>query len=330
MPPFVCPRCHGPVEHAPDAYTCRACPAAYPIVLGIPDFRVFPDPWIGFDDDREKARRLATMIATLPFDAAVRAYWEITPGTPRPLAERFTAHVLSAETRAGDWLDWLERTEGPSLDGPWLDIGCGTADLLAAGRQRGVSVVGVDIALRWLVVAARRPALVDGGAQLVCANGEHLPFAPGQFARVLSLGTLEHCHDAERLVAESKRVLRPGGLVRVKTVNRYTLLREPHVGVWGVGLVPRRWADRYVRWRSGQRYLHHKPLSSRELARGLRRAGFSGVSVAAAALLASDRARLGAAASWAAPMYERLRTSPVVRSMMRWVAPLLDGRGVAA
>lgn len=330
MPAFVCPRCHGPVEQTARGYECPRCPADYPVVLGIPDFRVFPDPWIGFDDDREKARRLATITATLPFEDAVRAYWDITPGTPRPLAERFTDHVLGAESRAGDWLDWLERTEGPSSEGPWLDVGCGTADLLAAGTRRGIAMVGVDIALRWLVVAARRPALAGGVGRLICANGEHLPFAPASFARVLSLGTLEHCRDAEQLVAESKRVLRPGGLIRVKTVNRYTLLREPHVGVWGVGLVPRRWADRFVRWRSGQRYLHHRPLSSRELARGLRRAGFSGVSVAAAALLASDRARLGAAASWAAPVYERLRRSPVVRSMMRWVAPLLDGRGIAA
>ena len=330
VPPFACPRCHGPVQQAADAYACPACQASYPIVLGIPDFRLFPDPWIGFEDDREKARRLATMTAGLPFEDAVRTYWDITPGTPRPQAERFTAHVLSAESRAGDWLDWLERTEGASSGGPWLDLGCGTADLLAAGAQRGITMVGVDIALRWLVVAARRPALAGSTGHLVCANGEHLPFAPGSFARVLSLGTLEHCRDAERLVAESKRVLRPGGLMRVKTVNRYTLLREPHVGVWGVGLMPRRWADRYVRWRSGQRYLHHRPLSSRELARGLRRAGFSGVSVAASALLASDRARLGAAASWAAPMYERMRQSPGVRTMMRWVAPLLDGRGVAA
>lgn len=300
------------------------------MVLGIPDFRIFPDPWIELEDDRSKARHLASLVEHLSFADAVRTYWDITPATPRPLAQRFTDHVLGAEVRAGDWLDWLDRVEGTAADGLWLDVGCGTGDLLAAAAKRGVTIVGVDIALRWLVVAMRRDALAGRSAQLVCANGEHLPFAPGTFTRVLSLGTLEHCRDAERLVADSRRVLRRGGVMRVKTVNRYSLLPEPHVGVWGVGIVPRRWADRYVRWRSGQRYLHHRPLSPRELARGFRRAGFSGVRVGGAALLAADRARLGVAARWAATVYERLRQGPLAGSLIRWVAPLLDARGTAA
>jgi SAM-dependent methyltransferase len=188
----------------------------------------------------------------------------------------------------------------------------------------------VDIALRWLVVAARRDALAGRTAQLVCANGEYLPFGAESFARALSLGTLEHCRDADRVAADSRRVLRRGGLLRVRTVNRYSLLPEPHVGVWGVGMVPRRWADRYVRWRNGQRYLHHRPLSPRELARGFRRAGFSGVRVSAAAMLTAERNRIGGAMQWAGPVYEHLRQVPIVGAMIRWVAPLLDARGVAA
>jgi ubiquinone/menaquinone biosynthesis C-methylase UbiE len=297
-------------------------------VLGIPDFRIFPDPWIGLEDDRNKARHLASLVEDRSFEDAVRIYWQITPTTPRPQAERFTDHALSAEARSKDWLDWLERSEDPA-DGPWLDVGCGTGDLLAAGAQRGLYIVGVDIALRWLVVAARRPALVGRASQLVCANGEYLPFPAQTFSRVLSLGTLEHCREAERVVADSRRVLRRGGVLRVKTVNRYSMLPEPHVGVWGVGMIPRRWADRYVRWRSGQRYLHHRPLSPRELSRGFRRAGFSGVTVAAAAMLAADRRRLTPWTRWLAPVYERLRLARVMGSVIRWVAPLLDARGVA-
>ena len=326
-PTFVCPRCRGSLSRGSDAYLCAACAASYPVLLGIPDFRIFPDPWIGLEDDRNKAKRLAALTERLPFEAAVRTYWDITPATPRAHAERFTEHVIAAEARSRDWLEWLDRAEAPA-NGPWLDVGCGTGDLLAAGAQRGLTVVGVDIAMRWLVVAARRDALAGRSSQLVCANGEFLPFAAGAFARVLSLGTLEHCQDADRVVADSRRVLRRGGILRIKTVNRYSMLPEPHVGVWGVGIVPRRWADRYVQWRSGQRYLHHRPLSPRELARGLRRAGFDGVSVAAAALLAADRKRLGRA-RWLAPVYERLRTARLFGSMIRWVAPLLEARGVA-
>lgn len=329
IPPFVCPRCHGALERETESYRCAACAADYPVVLGIPDFRIFPDPWIALEDDRNKARRLAELVEGRSFADAVRTYWEITPTTPRPLADRFTQHVLGAEARAHDWLDWLDRAEGPAEAGCWLDVGCGTADLVAAGARRGLTVVGVDIALRWLIVATRREAVAGRTAQLVCANGEYLPFAAESFARALSLGTLEHCRDADLVAADSRRVLRRGGLLRVRTVNRYSLLPEPHVGVWGVGMVPRRWADRYVRWRNGQRYLHHRPLSPRELARGFRRAGFSGVRVGAAAMLAAERDRMGGAMRWAAPVYERLRQVPIVGAMIRWVAPLLDARGVA-
>ena len=329
LPAFACPRCHGTLDRTSDAYRCTPCAAMYPVVLGIPDFRVFPDPWIDFDEDRDKARRLSALVEDRSFEDAVRAYWDITPATPRPQAEKFIAHVLGAERRSGEWLDSLDSLEALPQPGCWLDIGCGTADLIAAGIRRGITVVGVDIALRWLVVARRRDVLAGRAAQLVCANGEHLPFAPGAFARVVSLGTLEHCNDADGVVSEARRVLVTGGELRVCIVNRYSVLREPHVGVWGVGFVPRRWADRYVRWRNGQRYLHHRPLSVRETARGFRRAGFRGVRVRAAALLASDRSRLGGAA-WAAPLYERLRAAPFTGSLIRWIAPLLDARGVAA
>ena len=51
---FVCPACRGPVAREADAYVCAACPRRYPIVLGIPDFRLRPDPWISIEDDRAK------------------------------------------------------------------------------------------------------------------------------------------------------------------------------------------------------------------------------------------------------------------------------------
>src|ERR1051326_1195107 len=107
IPPFVCPRCHGNLREEPDiAYRCSSCGGEYPIVLGIPDFRLFPDPWISFEDDRDKARRLEGIVRDLSFADAVRAYWDITPSTPRAFADRFVNHVLRAEAVAEQWLAW--------------------------------------------------------------------------------------------------------------------------------------------------------------------------------------------------------------------------------
>jgi len=326
-PQFVCPSCRSSLEHlaAPDEhYLCASCARRYPVVIGIPDFRLRPDPWIDLGADRAKGVALEADTRDADFETTVRAYWERTPDTPRALAERFTQFVVDAEPRADEWLARV--LPGAPTTGWWLDVGCGTADMVLAGARRGLSVVGIDIAFRWLVVARRRLQRAGCSAPLVCCNAEHLPFAPGTFDRVVSLGTLEHCLDADRALDESARVLRSGGTLHLRTVNRYSLLAEPHVGVWGVGFVPRRWADDYVRWRSGQRYEHHRPLSPREVRRGLSAAGFDAVHVAPAALLSADRARAGPLAT-VAPLYEAARRVPGLSRLMSWGVPLLEADG---
>ncbi|MBI1722736.1 MAG: methyltransferase domain-containing protein [Gemmatimonadetes bacterium] len=323
---FLCPRCRGPVADAPDAYRCEPCGASYPIVAGIPDFRLAPDPWIGLEDDRAKALRLEAATVGRGLEDTVRAYWAMTLTTPAPLAARFIAHVVGAEQRTREWLASFGSEDDAAPDGPWLDLGCGTGDLAAAAPER--TVVGIDIALRWLVVARKRPGWDAATRPLVCCCAEALPFPDRSFARVYGLGLLEHCTDPDPIATEGRRVLKAGGVMRLRTTNRYSALPEPHVGVWGVGLVPRRWADAYVRLRSGQRYLHHRPLSPRELAHAFRRARFARVAVGPARLLPSERDRLGALGAVAAPPYAVLRSIPVARAALSWIAPLLEARGV--
>lgn len=321
---FVCPRCRADVERRDTEYRCVACASIYPIVLGIPDFRVAPDPWISQPDDNAKATRLVAVTEGFDLAQSVEAYWAMTPSTPAEYARRFMEYVRDGERRAEEWMNTLPPSR---VDGaPWLEIGCASGDLMAVCAQRGIRAVGVDVAMRWLVLARRRASLASGMQVLVCANGEHLPFRDATFARVVSVGTLEHCNDAHAVLAESARVLRGGGDTAVRTTNRYSLLPEPHVNVWGVGFVPRKWADAYVGWRSGQSYAHHHPLSSPELLAALRGAGFADVRVRAARMLESDRARLGSAGA-VAPIYEALRAAPVVSRLVRAVAPLIEGWG---
>lgn len=322
---LACPRCHGPLCEADDALRCEACGTGYPVTLGIPDLRVAPDPWIGPEEDRTKGARVAAE-APPGFADGVRHYWKLTPSTPAETAERHIAHVLGAAERTGEWVRLL--APPPTPGERWLDLGCGTADL-AAAVPPDVEVVGVDVAFRWLVLAARRLEELGRPAKLYCGNAEALPIADHSMDRVVLLGTIEHCMDLSGVVAETRRILRPGGILHARVVNRFSLLPEPHVGVWGVGWLPRAWADPFVRWRTGMRYLHHRPRSARELTRALRAGGYAEVSVTAASLLPSEARRLFNALRSLAGGYERIRRIPFLRGLLRLVAPLLEVRATA-
>lgn len=301
------------------------------MVLGIADFRVAPDPWISLTDDHEKARRLLEQTEGASFESTVRAYWEMTPETPKDLADHFTRSVLRGEARAEEWLDTqFTSTALNSLTHPVLDLGCGTGDLLAVLARRGVPAIGIDIAFRWLVQARRRPALTGGAQRLVCCNAEALPFPSGSFSVVSAMNMLEHCQQPRISIREVLRVVIDDGTVRLRTVNRYSVLPEPHVNIWGVGFFPRSLSDRYVRWRSGQRYLHHRLLSAAELRRTLRDAGFTSVRVTAATLLPHEVERVPARWRWIVRAYDRIRRTRLLGGVVALVAPLLDASGSRA
>lgn len=323
---LVCPMCRSDLSHGPEELTCVGCGASFPVVVGIPDLRVAPDPWITPEDDRAKALRVLEASRDDGFEDSVRAYWRRTPGTPPAKAERFVDHVLRAADRSREWLATDPSFAG--ADGAWLDLGCGTADFAAAAPD-GSSVVGVDVAMRWLVIARKRLQEAGRPCALVCANAEALPFRDGTFSRVVALGLLEHCADPRPVLAEAARVLRPGGHLRGRTVNRFSALPEPHVGLWGVGLLPRRWARRYVPWRTGASYDQHHLRSAFELERCLRRAGFTAQRVEAAPTLPSEVAGAGATVRSLTPLYEACRRTPALAGLLRIVAPLLEFEGVS-
>ncbi len=211
-----------------------------------------------------------------------------------------------------------------------LDVAAGNGNATLAAARRWADVTSTDYVPALLERGRERAVAERLPVSFQVADAEALPFPDASFARVLALGLLEHCARPDMVLAEARRVLQPGGVLRLRTLNRYSLLPEPHVGVWGVGFVPRRQADRYVRWRSGQRYLHHRPLSRRELASSLRNAGLREVRVGAAPLLRSEALRLGSAARRLAPLYEQTRRIPLLREPLAWVAPLLEARGSKA
>ena len=251
---LVCPLCRTTVESDDRGVRCPSCHRHYPRVAGIVDLRVAGDRYLSLEDDREKAQALAATDGG--FEETLRGYWARTPEVPRHLADRYVARALEGVRRAEVHLD-RAGVAGGSL----LDVGCGTGGLLVAAAVRGAAPVGVDVALRWLVVAAR--LLLESGveAELVAADGALLPFRHGSFSTVTSIEVLEHAADQRGLLHGCLGAVAPGGRAYAVTANRFSLAPEPTVGLWGVGWLPRGLAVPYVERRRNTRYRHFRPLS---------------------------------------------------------------------
>lgn len=136
------------------------------------------------------------------------------------------------------------RLETPSL---FLDVGCGFGGMLAAAAEQFDVVVGVNTDLAELQNAAAWLKRADiQNVLLVRASAQKLPFAPNQFLAVTCVQVLEHVRDPEQVLFEIKLVLTKGGALYLSLPNRYTLRREPHIGLWGIGYMPRRILTWYV------------------------------------------------------------------------------------
>jgi SAM-dependent methyltransferase len=90
-----------------------------------------------------------------------------------------------------------------------LDAGCGSGPLLAALRDRGAIVTGIDKSAGMLALARRR--LGDGADLQVAELGRPLPFPDGTFEDVTASLVLHYLQDWGPALAELRRVLKPGG-----------------------------------------------------------------------------------------------------------------------
>ena len=59
---ICCPKCRGELDgHQGEEgiLECRTCRQRYPILVGIPDLRIFSDPYIGIEEDHAKGLKVA-------------------------------------------------------------------------------------------------------------------------------------------------------------------------------------------------------------------------------------------------------------------------------
>jgi SAM-dependent methyltransferase len=322
---LCCPHCRADLDDRGSLLRCTGCRHDFPVVCGIPDLRVFPDPYIEPEADHAKGRALAARFDDLSFAELVAFYYSITPVVPPHHARRFTAGVLAAPARSAASLTEWEAHVVPAnqgMAGSLLEVGCGTAPLLLAAHRRFGLLVGVDVAFRWLIIAKKRLAEAGVDAVLLCASAEALPLRDGLFDRVVADSVLEVVRDQAATLAECRRVLHPGGALFVTTPNRYSLGPDPHVGLWAGGLLPPSWLGAYAR-RQGAVPPQRRLLSALRLRLLLEGAGFTQPRVLVPDIPAEQRRRLAWPLRALVDLYQVVKRVPVGRSLLRWIGPLL-------
>jgi SAM-dependent methyltransferase len=127
----------------------------------------------------------------------VRAYyedfWRDAPADPEPWAWEARRRMLLAEARAGERV---------------LDLGCGAGRFVAALAAAGADAVGVEVA----EAALERARAVAPGTDLRLLEPDgSIPLEHGSVDLVWCSEVLEHVADVGYLLAEVRRILRPGG-----------------------------------------------------------------------------------------------------------------------
>jgi SAM-dependent methyltransferase len=200
---LICPKCHGELTVQQGQIQCTACGACYPLKGQIPLMFAGPSS-DGFGHDLYHAQFHGNVFE-------------------RVFHSNRIATLLRLITQELALPDNVQM----------LDIGCNTGPMLIPLRRQGYDIVGIDISIDDVQQAERYLGERQLPAnRLSVADGTSLPFRDQSFDAILLVDILEHTDAPERIVAETKRLLRPGGIA-IATVPwayhpyvRYTWMRK--------------------------------------------------------------------------------------------------------
>jgi SAM-dependent methyltransferase len=274
-----CPVCRSAGELCVSHWRCFGCSRGYQRYSQIVDFRVAP----GREDlsfahlqaaraEKDRISRALELAANVSFADLVDAYFREFPTHPSiERGEKGTllhAEVIAREVlfQMGQSVPFAHLTSRPGSVA--LDVGCGAAGLTGILATNFSAVIAMDADLDRMVLAERHcTELGLDNVALICAFGESMPLTSDAFDFISCVEVLEHATSQVQLISELQRILRSGGMLYLTTPNRFSAAREPHVNLWGLGWLPRRLMDPYVRLRLGVPYAGKRNLSYWELRR---------------------------------------------------------------
>ncbi|MBV9694431.1 MAG: bifunctional 2-polyprenyl-6-hydroxyphenol methylase/3-demethylubiquinol 3-O-methyltransferase UbiG, partial [Alphaproteobacteria bacterium] len=101
-----------------------------------------------------------------------------------------------------------------------LDIGCGGGLLSEPMARLGFAVLGVDASERNVRTAAAHAAASGAAARYRAGTAEELAREGLSFDAILNMEVVEHVADLPAYLAACAKLLKPGGLMFVATINK--------------------------------------------------------------------------------------------------------------
>jgi SAM-dependent methyltransferase len=284
-----CPACRATLQLDGEQLRCTQCAAVYPVVAGIPRF-VPKENYaanFGFQWNRFRQTQLDSHSGV---SISRRRFLEQTGWTAADLAGKRV-----------------------------LDAGCGAGRFAEIALSLGAEVVAIDYSSAVDACAANlgdHPRL-----NVMQADIYALPFAPGTFDFIYSLGVLQHTPDVKRALLSLPPFLRPAGSITVDLYLKNAAMWT-HPRVWLRPMTTRidgarlfsmveRWAPALLRV---SRALDRVPVAGRFLRRMVPVANYEG------ALPLDDRQLTEWAIldtyDWLAPKYDQPQTAPTLRAWL--------------
>jgi ubiquinone/menaquinone biosynthesis C-methylase UbiE len=155
--------------------------------------------------------------------SGVRDFWNAEPCGSRYLGERddFEAHARARyelEPHIPEFAGFSEAS-GKRV----LEIGVGMGADYLQWLKAGWRATGIDLSHASIEQARRRCQAAGYQPDLHVCDAEHLPFADHTFDIVYSYGVMHHSPDTIRCIREARRVLKPGGALRLMLYHHPSL-----------------------------------------------------------------------------------------------------------
>jgi 2-polyprenyl-6-hydroxyphenyl methylase/3-demethylubiquinone-9 3-methyltransferase len=153
------------------------------------------------------------------YERLAHRWWD-TEGPFWPLHKLNAFRVGYLRDRAGRALGCDPAAERPFAGIRVLDIGCGGGILSESVARLGGTVLGVDVTEKNLAVARLHAQWSGLAIDYRLADVEQLAAAGEVYDLVLNMEVVEHVERRAEFLAHCGRLVRPGGIMVVATINR--------------------------------------------------------------------------------------------------------------